>query len=296
MKKLLVSLASLFLILGVVFGSLASANSRQNQAVTLETPIITNGPGEFTNNKTPTFVFSGPSDSGFYCSIVEIGELEGDFVECTSPYTVNSPLQDGEYEFQVYASANRGEDISEIAYWDFTVATQIPAQPVLRTTPAKYTKAKTALFSFRAADYSLSSFCQLDNQPVQSCRRSVFYRNRNLLTDGWHVFRVYSQDQAGNRSKTTSYYWLIDTKRPVVKFTKKPKQSNKAKRVTFSWRVSELINPEKTICKLGRKTTDCSNRSSISFRPKKGGNTFLVSVRDRAGNSGFIFYRFKQLR
>jgi hypothetical protein len=299
MTKIVFSFSALFLILGVVFGSLANANDRTNQAVALETPIITSGPGEFTSDTTPTFAFSGPSEAGFECQVVAGGELGDNFQACTSPYTVAQSLEDGEYEFQVYASTNRGENISEVAYWDFTVTTKNPDEPTLRTTPAKRTKDKAALISFRAANRSLTSFCKLDNNKETSCRSSAYYRN---LSDGNHVFRVYSQDEAGNKSKTVTYRWIVDTKRPVIKFTQTPKPQNNTKRVTFKWSVNEEVrpvsesgSPKYAKCSLGRSSqVDCS--SPASFRPKRGGNTFIVRVRDLAGNSGYAYYRFRQLR
>ena len=291
-EKNLHPLAGLFVLLGVVFGSLTSANSRSAQAVTLATPIITSGPAEIGSNTRPTFTFSGPSEAGFQCQIIEAGSGDNNFQSCASPYT-SKPLEPGEYEFQVYASANQGKGVSEIAYYDFEISTAKPEKPILRITPAKLTNKTSALITFRLGKGASGGLCKLDAGKLEPCRTSKYYRK---LSNGRHTFTVYSVTSAGVRSDlAATYSWVVDTVKPKITITRKPDRKNQAKRVTFAWRISEAVNTERSVCSL-KKTVYKPCSSPKTFRPKRGGNTFIVRVRDRAGNSGTAVYFFRQMR
>lgn len=293
MKKIFIPFAVLFLILGVAFGSLANANNRPDQAVTLETPLITDGPDDVTSDNTPTFTFSGPSEAEFYCQIIETGSGDENFQNCSSPYT-SKPLEPGEYEFQVYASANRGEDVSEAAYYNFEVLTSKPNPPTLNKQflELKLTNENYILISFKPASGVSGSFCQLDSGEVQPCRISKYYKR---LSHGRHTFKVYSVNSAGVRSDTVSHSWTVDTVKPKITFTRKPLAQNKSKQAVFAWRVSEPVQKEKSSCTL-RNTVYKFCSSPKTFRPKRGGNTFIVRVRDEAGNSARAYYSFRQMR
>ena len=154
---------------------------------------IDTGPGDVTNDATPSFTFSADEAGTFECRIDA-----ADFAACTSPLTTPA-LPDGEHTFQVRALDDQGNTDGTPASRTFTVDTTPPAAPDVVSGPDGPTTNSSPEFAFAAAD-ATSTACRLDGPggvagEFGACTSPKAF---NALAPGDYVFFVRSVDAAGN--------------------------------------------------------------------------------------------------
>lgn len=154
--------------------------------------VVTSGPAGPTRDATPTFGFtSTEAASTFECAIDT-----GDFVPCTSPYTVPTALANGTHTFAVRATDSTQNLDATPATRTFRVDT-IPPNTVITAGPSGTITRRTVRFWFGAVDERAAGFeCRID---LRAWRRCTSPREYQDLPLGAHVFRVRAFDAAGNR-------------------------------------------------------------------------------------------------
>jgi hypothetical protein len=163
---------------------------------TLPTVTITSGPPALTNSKTATFVFtSSDPNATLWCS-----KDGGTYYACTSPKTYTL-LADGAHTESIYAKNTAGQ--GPAATWNWTVDTTAPKVTVTGTPPNPSTSG-TATFTFTASEPNVTFTCQLDSNAAATCTSPITYTN---IVIGWHTWKVYATDQAGNVGTTVTYKW-----------------------------------------------------------------------------------------
>lgn len=123
-------------------------------------------------------------------------------------WTLPLPLPpDGRYQAFVRARDVPGNQTAGVGVRpSFAVDTNVPAAPVLTTSPEEVTIDEAAAFRFEGARADLTFECSLDGQPFRTCTSPQDYRS---LARGEHCFAVRSRDGIGRTSATASRCWLI---------------------------------------------------------------------------------------
>jgi hypothetical protein len=175
--------------------------------LTPPTTSIDGGPSGPTNDDSPAFAFSSPSDplAAFEC------RLDGAaWAACLSP-AGHTGLPDGEHTVAVRAVDAAGNADASPATRTFTVDTQAP-DTSLGATPAVLSNEDAATFAFTSADPLASFACRVDGGDWTACGSP---RELSSLSEGAHTFEVRAQDAAGNADATPAAFgWTIDLTAP----------------------------------------------------------------------------------
>ena len=131
---------------------------------------VTGGPNGVTNDRTPTFTFSGSDAVGpvtFQCSI-DTGAAG--FRTCSGPGnsdTPTNPLADGSYEFRVQATDAAGN--FSVGTRSFSVQTpKAPPETTITKGPKKTRKTRPR-FKFISNEPDAAFQCKLDKRPFVAC-------------------------------------------------------------------------------------------------------------------------------
>jgi large repetitive protein len=196
---------------------------------TIPTTTITSGPGDASNDTSPTFAFTSSANGAtFTCS------LDGAaFSSCTSPKTY-SALGDGTHTFQVKSKNAAGSE-SPPATRSWLIDTVAPNTSI-GSHPADPSAQTSASFAFTGSDDSsqVASFqCALDGGAFTACASPKAYSN---LSNALHTFSVRAVDHAGNiDASPDSFTWLVDTVPPRTTIDTSPANPSNSASASFQF-------------------------------------------------------------
>ena len=232
------------------------------------TTAITAKPAHPSNNRSPSFSFTGSEDATFVC------RLDGTGAACTSPAGY-SGLADGPHVFSVEATDAAGNTGPEASH-SWTIETRAPTA-ALTSGPSGLTNTSAASFAF-SADEPASFDCKVDDRGYEPCTSPATYHG---LVDGAHTFLVRAWDAVGNVSAQVAHSWTIDTAAPETTLVSAPK-SGTASSATFAFSASE---GGRFACRLdGGAFALCGSPKSYSGL-SRATHQFEVRAIDAAGNA-----------
>lgn len=187
---------------------------------------LTSGPGEATNDNTPTFTFEASEPGAtFECSIA------GSFHPCTSPYT-SGALGDGDFTFQVRAQDAAGNLDPTPASLSFTLDRNPPTASIT-SGPSGPTGDSTPTFEFVSPEPGATFQCRVDDAAFEACATP---HTTAELGDGDHVFYVRAVDRTGNVDPVPAAgAFTVDTVAPDTTITGGPTGRTNDRAPTFSW-------------------------------------------------------------
>lgn len=280
--------------------------------LTAPTATITGGPDALTNLAQPAFTFSADeAGSTFQCRF-DIGA----FVPCTTATSHTAPvaLGDGPHTFEVQPTDPAGNQ-GAVAARSFTVDTTPPGAPAITGGPTGSTTEASPTFTFATTDGAAFE-CRFDAAAFGACSGTGTHTPASALAAGAHTFAVRALDAAGNASAPSTRAFTVagpppsptytvptpsptaspsptptltptptvtppDTAKPVLRFTKRPKQVSRKRRATFVIASSEPLASR--VCKLDKgRFKPCGARRKVEV--SRGRHTFSVRGTDAAGN------------
>ncbi len=236
---------------------------------------ITDGPGNLTNDSTPTFRFtSDEAGSTFECSLDA-----GNFTPCESPYTT-TPLDDGQHTFEVRATDPTGITDQSPASRTFTVDATDP-ETTIDSGPSGLTNDPTPTFGFSSDEAGATFQCRIDAAAFTSCDSPKTY---GTLADGQHTFEVRATDPAGNTDGSpASRTFTIDATDPQTTIDSGPANPTNDRTPTFEFSSSQPGSSFE--CSLdGAAFATCTSPETTASL-SDGQHTFEVRATDPAGNT-----------
>jgi hypothetical protein len=235
---------------------------------------IDSGPSGFTNDATPTFVFSSSqAGSSFECRVDA-----GAWASCSSAHTTAS-LADGAHTFEVRATDPAGNVDPTPASRGFTVDTVAP-NTTIDSGPSGPTNDATPTFAFSATQAGSTFECRVDGGAWGSCSTP---ETTASLTDGAHTFDVRATDPAGNVDPTpASRAFTVDTAAPQTTINSGPSGLTNDATPTFAFSSSQPGSSFECRVDAGAWTS-CSSPSTTASLAD-GAHTFEVRAIDPAGN------------
>ncbi len=239
------------------------------------TIVITGGPaaGGLTNDSTPTFTFT---ISG--ATVTECRFDAQAFAACTTTFTPGTALGEGARTFEIRAADAAGNSTSVTR--TFTVDTVAPTVTITAQPPTLSNNNDPAV-SFTTTGSPTTIRCRLDLTTPVTCTSGFSFTN---VADGTHTITVLATDAATNTGTATTAMFTIDTVAPTVTITPKPPATG--------WPVNYY---DFSFTTSGATIIECS-MNGATFSPCTSGvattgnyaapNTFIVRVRDAAGNQG----------
>lgn len=176
------------------------------------TPNLMSDRSNLTNLKTASFNFSsidsGSGLSSFQCSIDnEVYSI------CSSPKSFIN-LSDGSHTFRVKAFDFAGNSSTESSFtW---LIDSIAPTLVFSQQPAAVTDVTIANFQFTVTENGSGitlTQCSFDNSAYANCSSP----HSITVAEGMHIFRIQSQDKAGNLS-SISYSWTVTSSTTQTRF------------------------------------------------------------------------------
>lgn len=249
------------------------------------TIVFNSTPGAKTSNTTPSFSYSG-TDLGSGIKGYECKLDGGNFVACSNQYIVNPALQDGSHSFSVRAIDNVGR-VSDVITHNWIQDSAVPTIQFTQT-PSAVEKVGSATFAFSPVmnlTGDVEYYCQLDTQAFALCVSPV---SLSGLSDGSHTFSVYGKKKdLPLQSEVISYNWKIDSMKPVVTISSRPKAVDNAAQSPFTFSANDP-GPNGT----GIKEIQCKVDAdpfavcggAKTFTLAEGSHTVSVRAIDNAGN------------
>jgi hypothetical protein len=156
---------------------------------------ISSGPGELTNDRTPTFAFTADRPATFTCAID--ATAGGMPFPCSSPFTAPA-LPDGGHTFSVVATSGAETDPSP-ATRAFTVDATPPETTITAGPPdGAVIEDDAPAFGWASSEAPSTFSCVADGVALASCE-ALF---ANGAREGPHSFTVAATDAAGNTDPT----------------------------------------------------------------------------------------------
>src|SRR6266487_839472 len=198
---------------------------------------VTNGSN--TGSKSMTFSFSADDTGGKEGGGVGINHFEcslddESFSFCTSPVQFTSiNLPEGIHIFQIRADDNVGNLSPNPVSFTWTIDTEPPTTSIESSIDGYKknvmnggnTSSNSVTFTFSANDTGgkegteggINVFeCSIDNSNFTTCASPVQFTSANI-SDGHHIFKVFSKDGVGNRDPSpSSFNWTVETVPPVT--------------------------------------------------------------------------------
>jgi hypothetical protein len=169
------------------------------------------GPDSPASDPTPTFEFSSPDpDATFECRLGT-----GPWTPCHNP-SVQGPLADGAYHFEVRATKNGVADPTPVAY-DIVIDTAVPDTAV--SDPDSTTTA-TPTFTLTSDKPDTTFECELDNGTFTPCASPY---TTPALALGKHELEVRASDQLNHTDGSPALVqWTVRRPPPVPTPTPEP--------------------------------------------------------------------------
>lgn len=160
-------------------------------------PTIVSRPREQMNDPSPEVSFTGEEGASFICAVLQQGKADPAIdPSCDSPLTLTL-AEDGFYSFLVIQRDPAGNG-SPIQQFSFRLDTNPPSTPQITSGPTGSTSNRRPTFRFYSPDRLFEFECAIDGSRPSRCRSP--HTSTKRLGPGQHRFRVWSIDEAGNRS------------------------------------------------------------------------------------------------
>jgi hypothetical protein len=257
-------------------GNVADATYGWTIDTVAPTASITQKPANVSNDKTPSFGFTGSELSTFTCKLDAAA-----FAACTSP-TTYAALADGPHTFDVRATDAAG-NTGVAASYAWTIDASAPSVTITQK-PTDPSNNNSPTFGFTASENGSTFACRLDNGSFAPCASPAAYTS---LADGSHTFAVRATDTLGNTGSPTSYSWTIDTVAPTASITQKPANPSTAKSPSFAFTVSGATQIQ---CRLDAAAFSACTSPIAYSNLADGTHTFTVRGTDAAGNAADASY------
>lgn len=259
-------------------------NNQVSKSILLDTtaPTLANlQPVNFTsptNSLSNTLKFdASDSGSGILSTTCQLDQNQA--APCSLTVTYAS-LADGNHTLNVASKDNAGNTSAPLQM-NWLVDRTLPITTIFAG-PSATTNQTTASFDFGANENGsgLRDFqCKLDSGTFASCTSPKTFAS---LSEGVHVFSVYSVDKAGNQSATVTHNWQIDLTAPTVTITSAP--ANFINVTTASFQFSGSNGVANFQCRIDNAAfANCTSPKSYSSLAE-GSHTFEVLGSDLAGN------------
>jgi hypothetical protein len=248
--------------------------------------LITNlKPGSLSNDRNPTFGFSGTdnvtdaSALTFECNL----DYAVEWTLCGTagnPTTTYADLADGSHTFQVRGKDDSGNADPNPPSYTWTIDAT-PPDTTIGATPPTMANSSSAIFTFQSSENNSTISCQLDSgTPVDCSSGTQTYAG---LSDGQHTFTVAATDQAGNVDPTpASYGWNIDTTAPQTSIDSQPTNPTTSTSASFTFHGSDSADTFE--CSLdGSPFAACSSPQNYNGLAL-GSHSFALRAKDSAGN------------
>jgi hypothetical protein len=202
-------------------------------------------------------------------------------------FKLSEPLSEGTYRITATATDAAGNTSPASDALEITVDIT-PADTIITRSPDALTSQTTVSFRLASLDEENVTFeCSLDGGPFEPCASPKEYTG---LSDGEHVFRVWSVDTAGNVDRSPAERrFTVDTRIPSAPEITSPADGA---RQSSDFTVSGTAEPNSTVrfyesANLVRTTTADENGNwSVSFTGvSDGAYTYTARVTDKAGNT-----------
>ncbi|MBK9322950.1 MAG: hypothetical protein IPM97_08405 [Bdellovibrionaceae bacterium] len=193
-------------------------------------------PAALTKNTSPDFSFNG-MDDGQVITQFECQLDNGVFSACVSPKSY-AGLTEGKHSFFIRGRDTAG-NLSQSVSYSWSIDLTPPAAPVISTSitnPSRLTQASFQFNSTDAGSQIASYSCALDSGAFATCSSP---KSLSALTDGMHVLKVKSTDNAGNESAVASFSWLVDITPPVLSLMQAPATSTTETSASFVFSASD---------------------------------------------------------
>ena len=238
------------------------------------------GPDSPTTDRTATFEFLAeveppdPPGATFECALDE-----GDFVPCTSPYTVTVPEPAaGAHVLMVRAVDLDGnaDPTPDIYEWLIEGPPDTTApETIFVAGPPAVTPLFDALVTFSSNEAGVEFECSIDDGPFDGCEATVELTG---LQPGPHSVRSRAVDEAGNRDLTpASHSWTISPA-PNTTLTATPPNPSPGTTALFSFTSNQAGSRFECNVDDG-EWTNCSSPHLVSFSDPEdveGDHTFQV--------------------
>lgn len=223
------------------------ARSFNVDTVPPDPPSRVNGPA-YVNTGTPTFTCSGPESGGYSGFRVDVcrqsGELVQSFQTTNFQWAIPTALPDGQYELKVWTFDGAGNESTSYFKASFVVDTAAPDAPEKVEGPAFINNRTPSFVCSGVVDNGSgldSYYIEVHKQSGEMVQSFLtpgaqWTIPAPLTQDGQYEVRVWSNDQAGNRSKTyTSFSFVLDTVAPAMAGPIQGLAATKDRCPTFSW-------------------------------------------------------------
>jgi len=255
----------------------SAARSFRVDATPPETAIAT-GPGEITNNATPTFTFTSEAGATFECSLDD-----ADFAACPASYTI-STLADGQHTLAVRAVDPAGNRDLTPESRTFTVDTAKPAAPAIVTPKPGSASAETAvrLTGTTEAGTRITVYDGAKALGAADVTGEAWELLVENLSEATHSFTARAVDAAGNESPASeAVTYTVDRTGPAIKITSGPDGPTRDTAPTFAFEVEAGAS---VTCLLDDVAlSECTSPKTLEALTD-GAHSFRVSARDQAGN------------
>jgi Bacterial Ig domain/Bacterial Ig-like domain len=262
-----------------VAGNTDSTPASYTWTVDLAAPetTIDSGPGDPSNDTTPSFSFSSSeTGSTFECRIDG-----GSWSSCSSPHSLAS-LSAGSHTFDVRATDQAGNSDASVASYTWTLDLTAP-NTTIDTHPSDPSNGTTPSFTFSSSESGSTFDCRVDGGSWTTCSSPDSLSP--ALSAGSHTFDVRATDQAGNTDGTAaSYTWSVDLTPPNTTIDTNPADPSNDSTPTFGFSSSETGSTYE--CRTDRGSwSSCSSPHTISPALSAGSHTFEARATDQAGNT-----------
>ena len=243
---------------------------------------ITSGPAAGTTTAPDVmFAFSSPVAATFECALDG-----GAFAACTSPQPYTA-LADGDHTFAVRAKNSTGTVNPTPASRTWTVD-GTPPTVTITSHPVDPSNDAMPAFGFTSPDATATFACQIDGVVTFMTCTSAW--TSPALVDGSHTFRVRATDPTGNTGPEATFTWTQDTMAPAVTITSGPNGLVASATAIYTFTTGGA--PIATECSLDAGAfTACTSPTTYTGLPDAM-HTFVVRVRDAAGNTGMDMRTF----
>jgi len=237
---------------------------------------IDSAPMDPTNSLDAAFTWTTDEPGTSECNI----DSEG-WVACTSPQAYTGLEQNASHTFEVRSTDSLGNQGAADS-WTWTIDTINPTTVVL-TGPVNPSNDVNPTLTYESPQNPDATFqCDLDGGGLVQCDGGSFtYSN---LSEGTHVFSVFSTDAAGNTDPDgDTWTWDIDLTPSETYIDSGPSDPTNETDAVFDYRDDETT--DYFMCKLNEGNWEQCDGSQKSYSGlSEGVYIFMVKSIDEAGN------------